>query len=118
MISFITTVHVVACVLLIFFVLIQDAKGGSLGTFGGQASTSILGAAGAPTFFAKLTTGAAIIFAGTSIWLTMLTASPSKSATDKYVPAPATKQTEPIKVDGSAPPADSTKKEESIPPKK
>lgn len=112
MISFVTTVHVTACVLLIFFVLIQDAKGGSLGTFGGQASSSILGAAGAPTFFAKLTTVAAIIFAGTSLWLTMLTASPTKSATDKYVPPAATQQTEPVKIDGSAPPAEST------PPKK
>ncbi len=116
MISFVTTVHVTACVLLIFFVLIQDAKGGSLGTFGGQASTSILGAAGAPTFFAKLTTVAAIIFAGTSLWLTILTASPSKSATDKYVPPAPTKQTEPVKVDGMTAPTE-TPKEESTPPK-
>lgn len=110
MISLVTTIHVFACVLLIFFVLIQDAKGGSLGTFGGQASTSILGAAGAPTFFAKLTTVAAIIFAGTSLWLTVLTASPSKSATDKYVPPAPTKQSEPVKIDGSVAPKETSEK--------
>ncbi len=106
MITLVATIHVIACLLLIFFVLLQDAKGGTLGTFGGGGSQSVLGATGAQTFFAKLTTGAAIVFAGTSIWLTILTAQPTKSATDAYVPPAAPQQSEPIKVDGTQPPAE------------
>lgn len=81
--SVVTSFHVLACVMLIFFVLIQDSKGG--GVFG-SSSQSILGPTGAPTLFAKLTRYTAILFAVTSIVLTIQTSPSQRSATDTYVP--------------------------------
>lgn len=105
--SLVTTLHIIGCASLIFFVLIQDAKGG--GAFGGS-SQSILGPTGAPTLFAKVTRYMAILFATTSIVLTVKTSPSNRSATDSYVapaaapapttpPAEATQPAEPSKKD-------------------
>lgn len=103
--SVVTTFHVIASLMLIFFVLIQDSKGG--GVFG-SSSQSILGPTGAPTLFAKLTRYTAVLFAVTSIVLTIQTSPSNKSATDTYIPpasmekAPET-PVEPAKPENQAP---------------
>ena len=64
------TVHTVLCVTLIGLVLLQQGKGADAGaTFGGGASNSVFGAAGATDFITRLTTSLAIGFMVTSILL-------------------------------------------------
>jgi len=54
--------------------LLQDSKSDGLGgAFGGGGSNSILGATGGATLAQKMTRGAAVVFALTSIGLTMVT---------------------------------------------
>lgn len=97
-VSLVTTFHIIASVFLIFFVLIQDSKGG--GVFG-SSSQSILGPTGAPTLFARLTRYTAILFACTSIILTVQTSPSKRSATDTYVPPAATEKAPPVPNDAT-----------------
>ncbi len=67
---FLTTLHVLVCAILILLVLLQRGKGAEIGAvFGGGASSTLFGSRGAGNFLTKLTSGAAIIFMGTSLWL-------------------------------------------------
>ncbi len=110
--SVVTIFHLIASLFLIFFVLIQDAKGG--GVFG-SSSQSILGPTGAPTLFAKLTRYTAILFAFTSIVLTIQTSPSKRSATDTYVP-PATEKAAPTSDGKGVEPAPAAPVEEKMPP--
>jgi preprotein translocase subunit SecG len=66
------TIHVVACVFLIFVVLLQSAQAADLaGAFGGGGSQTALGMRGATTLLQKATTTAAVIFMVTSLALGM-----------------------------------------------
>lgn len=91
--TFIAILHVLTALVLISLVLVQDSKGGgALGMGGGGGSNSVLGATGASSLAAKMTRIAAIIFALTSIGLTVLSAQKSKSVLDQMpaaVTAPA-----------------------------
>ncbi len=61
--------HILLCVALIGFVLIQQGKGADAGaTFGGSNANSVLGTGGAD-FATKMTTGLAVAFMITSIML-------------------------------------------------
>ncbi len=67
---FLTTLHVMVCLILIVVVLLQRGKGAEIGAvFGGGASTTIFGSRGAGNFLTRLTTGAAIVFMATSLLL-------------------------------------------------
>lgn len=92
--NFIAVVHILVAVILISLVLIQDSKGGGALGIGGGGSNSILGATGAQTLAAKLTTGAAIIFAITCLTLTYMSSRGQKSVLDTgaalAVPPPVT----------------------------
>ena len=67
---FLTTLHVMVCLILIIVVLLQRGKGAEIGAvFGGGASTTIFGSRGAGNFLTRLTTGAAIVFMATSLLL-------------------------------------------------
>lgn len=89
--TFITVLHIVVALTLIGLVLIQDSKSGSLGgAFGGGGSNSVLGATGATTLAQKLTRYTAVVFAVTSIGLSVLSSRSSKSVMDVAVPAAAT----------------------------
>jgi preprotein translocase subunit SecG len=58
-------VYVIACVLLIFFVLIQESKGeGLAGVFGGGGGSQTLFGSSAPTVVHKATIYCAILFMG------------------------------------------------------
>jgi len=102
--TFIAILHVVTALVLISLVLIQDSKGdGALGMGGGGGgSNSVFGATGASTLAAKMTRIAAIIFALTSIGLSVLSSQQSKSVLDQ-MPA-ATSAPAPV-VPASAPEA-------------
>ena len=79
----ITVFHILICVALISFVLLQDSKGALGGSFGGGGSNSLLGPTGAPNFLAKLTRYVAIIFAVLCIALSKITAQKPTSALDE-----------------------------------
>ncbi len=70
MYAFITTIHVLTCVVLVLAVLLQTGKGADIGAVFGGSSTTIFGSSGAGNFLTKVTTGAAILFMGTSLILT------------------------------------------------
>lgn len=80
--TFIAVLHVLVAIILISLVLIQDSKGGGALGIGGGGSNSILGATGAQTLAAKLTTVAAILFAVTCLTLTYMTSRKQKSVLD------------------------------------
>jgi preprotein translocase subunit SecG len=88
MLEILSIVHVVIAVLLIIFVLLQDAKGGAMGVFGGGGSQSMFGSSGGADFLVKVTRIIAIIFGLTCLALTYKTNQKSESRTDRFV-APA-----------------------------
>ena len=70
MVYLLTTIHVVACLILVAVVLLQTGKRADLaGAFGGGGSQTAFGARGAATFLSKATTTVAVIFMLTSIAL-------------------------------------------------
>jgi preprotein translocase subunit SecG len=74
MYTFLITIHLVVCFVLIFTVLIQSSKGSEMGSaFGGGGSQTLFGGRGATSFLAKMTTGIAILFMITSLSLAFYT---------------------------------------------
>jgi preprotein translocase subunit SecG len=70
MTTFLTLLHVVACVFLIAVVLLQRGKGAEMGAvFGGGASATVFGGRGAGNFLTRLTAISATIFMVTSLSL-------------------------------------------------
>jgi preprotein translocase subunit SecG len=67
--AIITVLHVLACFALILIVLLQAGKGAEMGAAFGGASQTIFGSAGAMGFLSKLTTGVAVVFMITSLYL-------------------------------------------------
>jgi preprotein translocase subunit SecG len=68
--TFVTAIHVLLCVLMIFVILLQPGKDAGMGAaFGGGAATSAFGGRGAVTFLSKLTAACAIFFFVTSLGL-------------------------------------------------
>ncbi|OPX20267.1 MAG: preprotein translocase subunit SecG [Desulfobacca sp. 4484_104] len=72
MTTLIIVIHVIVCVALIFFVLLQKGKGAEIGAVFGGTSQTVFGSSGAAPFLAKVTAAAAIIFMLTSLGLTFL----------------------------------------------
>ncbi len=63
--------HIIACLVLIFVVLVQQTRGAGMGvTFGGSSET-LFGSSGPTGFLHKLTTIVAIIFMITSLSLSL-----------------------------------------------
>src|SRR5262245_38853041 len=92
--TFIAVVHVLTALSLIALVLLQDSKSDGLGgAFGGGGSNSILGATGGATLAQKITRGAAVVFALTSIGLTM-TSNKRASVVDNMATPPPVAATE------------------------
>lgn len=80
MYKLILIVHVFLSCMLIGLVLIQRGKGAEAGaSFGGGASQTIFGSQGSVSFLVKITALVALLFAGTSITLTKMVTSDSKS---------------------------------------
>jgi len=61
--------HLFLCVLLVVLVLLQQGKGADVGAAFGGGSSTLFGATGATNVMVKITTGTAILFMATSIFL-------------------------------------------------
>ena len=73
MIIFVTTIHVIVCLLLTVIILLQQGKSADLAAaFGGQGSQTAFGPRSAANLLTRATTWLAVIFAITSISLTVL----------------------------------------------
>ena len=73
MTTFLTTLHVTVCIVLIAVVLLQRGKGSDIGAaLGGGGSNTVFGSRGAGNFLTKMTTVCAIIFMTTSLSLAYL----------------------------------------------
>ena len=73
MIAFITTIHIMAAMVMILVVLLQSGSSADLaGAFGGGGSQTAFGPRGAQTLLSKLTTVSAILFMCTSFTLAIM----------------------------------------------
>src|SRR5688572_32067248 len=89
MLNFVTVVHVVLCVFIIFVILLQPGKDAGMGAaLGGGAATSAFGGRGAVTFLGKVTAICAIGFFITALGLSFVGLKASVAATDDEDGAP------------------------------
>ena len=106
MIYLLTTIHVIACFLLIMLVVLQHGKSADLAaTFGGQGSETAFGPRGAATALSRGTTWLAAIFMITSLSLTVLIARRSGTGSVLSNVKPATTSTTPARPATPATPA-------------
>jgi preprotein translocase subunit SecG len=90
MTAFLVVLHVLVCLFLVLFVLLQPgARGGVGAAFGGAGGQTVFGGRGANTFLAKLTAGAAVVFMITSITLSFFGSSSSSVMADRVKAKPA-----------------------------
>jgi preprotein translocase subunit SecG len=88
MYEFILTIHVVVCLLLVLVVLMQSGKGAGLNMFGGGGDT-LFSAPSGSSFMRQFTTGLAIAFGLTSLFLTLsVSRSEMRSVTNRVAPPP------------------------------
>jgi preprotein translocase subunit SecG len=88
---FLTTIHIIVCVILIIVVLLQHGKSADIAaTFGGVGSQTAFGPRGTATLLSKITTWCAIIFMITAISLTLLGSGTHRSSFMQNEKAPAT----------------------------
>ncbi len=83
--SLLLTIHFVACILLIIFVLLQSGHEGMGVIFGGPSSTSFFGGSGAGGLLAKLTVAMAIVFFCTSLGFSILDSSKKVKASQPSI---------------------------------
>jgi preprotein translocase subunit SecG len=83
------TIHVIACLGMILFVLLQTGRGAGLSMFGGGGD-SLINTPSGSSFMKKFTGGLAATFAFTSLFLTLLSdRTGMSSVTSKAPPMPA-----------------------------
>ena len=88
MLTLVTVIHVILCVLLILVVLLQAGKGAEVGAVFGGSNQTIFGSRGAATFLSKVTAFCAVGFMVTSLTLVVLNSRQStKSLMDQVTPA-------------------------------
>jgi preprotein translocase subunit SecG len=87
MYSVLIVLHLMVCFFLIFIVLIQSSKGAELGAAFGGSNQTLFGSRGAATFLNKLTTGVAVAFMLTSLFLAV-TSAQRGSIMPETTPAP------------------------------
>jgi preprotein translocase subunit SecG len=104
MLTFVTIVHVLVCVFMIFVILLQPGKDAGMGSaLGGGAATSAFGGRGAVTFLSKLTGVFATLFFFTSLGLSFVGLRSSVAAGGSVAAPPA--QTAPASPGAAAPAA-------------
>ena len=107
MVTFLATVHIIACIGLISLVMLQDSKGG--GMFSGQTSSnSVLGATGGATLAGNLTKIITIVLAITCVGLAMLSSKTQKSVVDSLPVTATTAPAAPTQTAAAAASADQT----------
>lgn len=104
-------IHLCLAFLLIGLVLMQHGKGADAGAaFGSGASGTVFGSAGSGSFLTRLTTFIAVLFAITSVSLTLLAnkATRPETLTDKLIKAEVNTQQAPAELASDAPEVKST----------
>ena len=80
MVYFISIVHAFTCIFIVLFILLQDPKGGVLGSLGGgSGGKSFFGSEGASPFLVKVTKWLAILFACSSFYLSYVSSRKDRS---------------------------------------
>ena len=69
MVSIVIAIHVTVCLSICIAVLLQQGKGADIGAVFGGSSQTLFGSSGAGNFLTKLTSGLAVVFFATSIFL-------------------------------------------------
>jgi preprotein translocase subunit SecG len=92
LISFVSVIHVILCVLIVLAVLVQQGKGAEISASFGGSSQTVFGSSGGANFFSTFTGTCAALFMVTSVFLAVQGGSRmmSKSLMDTGIPAPAT----------------------------
>src|SRR5512141_731954 len=86
MVTVLTIIHILVCLVLIGVVLLQSGKAADLaGAFGGMGSQTAFGPRGSATVLSKATTIAATLFMVTSLSLAILSSRNSGGATGSTV---------------------------------
>ena len=80
--TIILTLHIIVCILLIIFVLLQSGREGMGVIFGGGSST-LFGSTGAGGILAKITAVAAVIFFCTSLSYSIFTSNRESSSASR-----------------------------------
>ena len=89
-----TFVHIFACFFMVIVVLLQTGKGADVGAVFGGSSQTVFGSSGAGNFLTKMTTGIAILFMCTSLFLSYGAAQrTTESLFDSVTPASPAAQT-------------------------
>lgn len=95
--GFVAGLHILVCIILVVVVLLQTGKGADMGAAFGGGSQTVFGSRGPTTFFHYLTTGAAMLFMFTSLFLSC-TPSPDRATgtviDEDGTPTPAATSTE------------------------
>jgi preprotein translocase subunit SecG len=110
--------HVIAAVSIVVLVLLQHGKGADMGAaFGSGSAGSLFGSSGAANFLSRSTGVLAAVFFVTSLGLTFLSASPSKSGgvTQSIKTEAGTPATQPAAPAPPAPSGDPLSKSSEIP---
>lgn len=94
MLTVVTILHIIMCLILIAIVLLQTGKGASMGAAFGGASNTLFGGAGPASFLNKITTIAAVVFMLTSFTLAILSNRGTTSST--VLDATQTQQEQPM----------------------
>jgi preprotein translocase subunit SecG len=100
----ITTVHIITCLLLILVILLQSGKGAEISASFGGSSQTVFGSSGGANFLQKFTTGAAVVFMMTSVFLTVIGGHRSNLMSNEPLPMPAA-STLPLSAPSAAAPA-------------
>ena len=79
MTTFLSIVHVFVCMFLILVVLLQQGRGGGLGSAFGGASQQVFGGRGAGNFMTRVTWACAMIFILTSVSLAYIASAGDRS---------------------------------------
>ncbi|MCX7793675.1 MAG: preprotein translocase subunit SecG [Thermodesulfovibrionales bacterium] len=106
MITLLTIIHILACIFLIFIVLIQSSKGAEVGAAFGGSSQTIFGSRGAATFLSKVTAVIATLFMITSLVLSIAASKGTSVVKETTKPPAQTLPQEPLKVPPTVPPPD------------
>lgn len=69
MVSLVLAVHISVCVALVVIILIQQGKGADVGAVFGGSSSTVFGSSGAGNTLTRVTSGLAIVFFATSMYL-------------------------------------------------
>jgi preprotein translocase subunit SecG len=69
MVALVIAIHVLVCVVLTVVVLLQQGKGADVGAVFGGSSQTVFGSGGAGNFLTRLTSGLAVAFFATSLFL-------------------------------------------------